>query len=36
VYDPDELDLLAINVRLGHQASGGGRARRRKPRRGAV
>ena len=36
VYDPEELDLSAINVRLGHRAPGGSRAAPRKPRRGAV
>jgi hypothetical protein len=36
VYDPEELDLAAINVRLGHRVPPGGRARPRKPRRGAV
>ena len=34
VYDPEELDLAAINVRLGHRAPVGAAAR--KPRRGAV
>jgi hypothetical protein len=34
VYDPEELDLAAINVRLGHRAPAGAGAR--KPRRGAV
>jgi hypothetical protein len=34
VYDPEELDLAAINVRLGHRASASASAR--KPRRGAV
>ena len=36
VYDPEELDLAAINVRLGHLLPAGGRARPRKSRRGAV
>jgi hypothetical protein len=36
VYDPEELDLVAINVRLGHRAPRGSGAGRRKPRRGAV
>jgi hypothetical protein len=36
VYDPEELDLAAINVRLGHRAAPGSRASARKPRRGAV
>jgi hypothetical protein len=36
VYDPEELDLAAINVRLGHRVPQGGRAGSRKPRRGAV
>jgi hypothetical protein len=36
VYDPEELDLAAINVRLGHGAPRGSGASRRKPRRGAV
>jgi len=36
VYDPEELDLSAINVRLGHRAPRGSRAAPRKPRRGAV
>lgn len=34
VYDPEELDLAAINVRLGHRAPAGAGAR--KLRRGAV
>jgi hypothetical protein len=34
VYDPEEVDLAAINVRLGHRAPAGAGAR--KPRRGAV
>jgi hypothetical protein len=36
VYDPEELDLAAINVRLGHMAPRGGRPGHRKLRRGAV
>lgn len=36
VYDPEALDLGAINVRLGHGAPPGGRVKPRKPRRGAV
>lgn len=36
VYDPEELDLAAINVRLGHGAPRGSRAGPRKPRRGGV
>jgi hypothetical protein len=32
VYDPEELDLAAINVRLGHREPPGSRARARKPR----
>jgi hypothetical protein len=36
VYDPEELDLAAINVRLGHRRPRGSRVGRRKPRRGAV
>jgi hypothetical protein len=36
VYDPEELDLAAINVRLGHRAPRGSRTGPRKPRRGAV
>ena len=35
VYDPEELDLAAINLRLGHRAPAGGSGSR-KPRRGAV
>ena len=35
VYDPEELDLAAVNVRLGHRAPRGNRAGARKPRRGA-
>jgi hypothetical protein len=36
VYDPEELDLRAINARLGQRAQRGGRARSRKPKRSAV
>jgi hypothetical protein len=36
VYDPEGLDLAAINVRLGHRAPPGRRAGPRKPRGGAV
>jgi hypothetical protein len=36
VYDPEELDLAAINVRLGHRAPPGRRAGLHRPRRGAV
>ena len=36
VYDPEELDLAAINARLGHGAPRGSRPSPRKPRRGAV
>jgi len=36
MYDPEELDLAAINVRLGHRVPPGSRARPRKPRRRAV
>lgn len=35
VYDPEELDLAAVNMRLGHGAAPGSRASR-KPRRPAV
>lgn len=36
VYDPEELDLAAINARLSHGAPWGGRPSPRKPRCGAV
>jgi hypothetical protein len=36
VYDPEELDLAAINARLGHRVRPGRRAGPGKPRRGAV
>jgi hypothetical protein len=36
VYDPEELDLAAINARLGHGAPRGSRPSPRQPRRGAV
>ncbi len=36
VYDPEELDLAAIDARLGHGAPRGSRPGPRKPRRGAV
>jgi hypothetical protein len=36
VYDPEQLDLAAINVRLGHRAPRGNRPGPRKPRRDAV
>ncbi len=36
VYDPEALDLAAINIRLGHRVPPGRRSPTRKPRRGAV
>jgi Plasmid pRiA4b ORF-3-like protein len=36
VYDPEELDLAASNVRLGHRVPPSSRSRPSKPRRGAV